>query len=167
MVKLGAECAGSAHRGIDCGNKEASKLMLNGNWPEVHLDIFLGMGLGIRATRGILKGAIIGPYYGRAKEMPRRRSRKGHHYLVEMDNGIVLDASREGSFMRYVNTSCAPNARLVQRSIEGRDELFYVSMASILPGEDITTSYGDRTWNGVCRCGKTGCRGSISTHSHE
>eukprot|EP00961_Rhodomonas_salina_P023704 318488-Rhodomonas_salina.1 len=122
---MGAECASSAHREIDCGNKEATKLKRNGKWPKVHLDIFPGMGLGLRATLPIAKGSIIGPYYGRAKEMPKRRSRRGHHYLVEMDNGIILDASREGSLMRYVNTSCNPNASLVQRAIRGRDELFY------------------------------------------
>ena len=167
MVKMGAECAGSAHRDLDCGNKEVVKLKKSGNWPEVHLDIFPGMGLGLRATRGIREGLFVGPYFGRAKNMPKQRSRKGHHYLVEMDNGIILDAAREGSLMRYVNTSCDPNVRLVQRSIEGMDELFYVSMRVIAAGEDITTSYGDKTWNGVCRCGKLGCLGSIGNHSHE
>eukprot|EP00961_Rhodomonas_salina_P221819 2999530-Rhodomonas_salina.1 len=66
-----------------------------------------------------------------------------------MDNGIILDAVREGSLMCYVNTSCDPNVSLVQQSIEGMDELFYVSMCEIAAGEDITTSYGDKTWNGA------------------
>eukprot|EP00961_Rhodomonas_salina_P053397 716208-Rhodomonas_salina.2 len=116
------------------------------------------MGLGLRATLLIAKGSIIGPYYGRAKEIPKRRSRKGHHYLVEMDNGIILDASREGSLMQYVNMSCNPNAHLVQQAIRGRDELFYESVRNIGKGEDITTSYGDRTWNGE---GSSQVRGAV------
>ena len=167
MVKMGADCARSAHREMDCGNKEFSKVKKSGKWPAVQLDVFPGMGLGLRAASNIGQGTIVGPYYGRAKRMPKRRSRNGHHYLVEMDNGVILDAAREGSLMRYVNTSCDPNVRLVQRCIEGSDELFYISLREIKRGEDITTSYGDKTWQGKCRCGKPGCLGSISCHSHE
>eukprot|EP00961_Rhodomonas_salina_P186779 2521655-Rhodomonas_salina.1 len=84
---MGAECAGSAHRLQDCGNKEVGKLKRDCGWPSVHLDIFPGMGLRLRATNNISANTIIGPYYGRAKTMPKRLSRKGHHYLVEMEGG--------------------------------------------------------------------------------
>ena len=167
LVKMGAECAGSAHLEQDCGNKEISKLKRRDEWPAVHLDIFPGMGLGLRATARIATGTFVGPYYGRAKTMPKRLSRKGHHYLVDMEGGVVIDAAREGTLMRYVNSSCDPNVRLSERVIEGRAELFYLSSKPIEPGDDITTSYGDSAWCGVCLCRKPGCVGSISGRSHE
>eukprot|EP00961_Rhodomonas_salina_P206267 2784317-Rhodomonas_salina.1 len=99
--------------------------------------------------------------------MPKRAARKGHHYLADMEGGVVLDASREGSLMCYVNSSCDPNALFVERVIDGRAALFYVSTRFIKAGEDITTAYRDGTWKGVCRCRKPGCLGSISCHTHD
>eukprot|EP00961_Rhodomonas_salina_P110830 1491467-Rhodomonas_salina.1 len=167
MVKASAECAGSSHLGKDCGNKEVGKMKKKGNWPSVHLDVFPGMGLGLRATKYIAAGEVVGPYYGRVKSMPKRQSRRGHHYLVDMDNEVILDASREGSLMRYVNSSCEPNVRFIEKIVEGSAELFYVSLRAIVAGEDITTAYGDGLWNGKCLCRKPGCLGSISKHKHE
>eukprot|EP00961_Rhodomonas_salina_P058534 786514-Rhodomonas_salina.1 len=66
---MGAECAYLAHLKHDCGNKTIGKLKHNNSWPFVHLDIFLGLGL--RATKCIKANRIIGPYYGRAKTMPK------------------------------------------------------------------------------------------------
>eukprot|EP00961_Rhodomonas_salina_P196807 2656586-Rhodomonas_salina.1 len=140
---MGSECSSSSHKGRDCGNKEVSKLKRNNGWPAIHLDVFPGMGLGIRSTNNIAAGMIVGPYYGRAKHMQKRRSRLGHHYLVEMEREMVIDASREGSLMRYVNSSCDPNVRFVEKVIEGRSELFYISTRLIRMGEDITPAYGD------------------------
>eukprot|EP00961_Rhodomonas_salina_P285271 3854869-Rhodomonas_salina.1 len=145
---MGAECAGSAHREQDCGNKEIAKLKRSGDWPAVHLDIFPGMGLGLRSTANMADGTIVGPYYGRAKTKPKRLSRKGHHYLVEMERDVVIDAAREGTIMRYVNSSCDPNVKLVERTLEGRSELFYISSRPIKSGEDITAAYGDSAWIG-------------------
>lgn len=167
LVILGEECASSAHLKQDCGNKVIGNLKRKGQWPSVHLDIFLGMGLGLRATVSISSGKVVGPYYGRVKTMPKKLSRKGHHYLAEMDKGVILDAAREGTLMRYVNSSCDPNVQFVEKVIEGRAELFYVSTRQISAGEDITTAYGDGEWKGVCRCRKPKCRGSINAHSHE
>eukprot|EP00961_Rhodomonas_salina_P074713 1003557-Rhodomonas_salina.1 len=82
MVKASAECAGSSHLGKDCGNKEVGKMKKKGNWPAVHLDVFPGMGLGLRATKYIAAGEVVGPYYGRVQSMPKRQLRRGHNYLV-------------------------------------------------------------------------------------
>eukprot|EP00961_Rhodomonas_salina_P133823 1800725-Rhodomonas_salina.1 len=75
MVKVGAECAGSAHGERDCGNKRAGSLLKSGNWPKVELDVFPGMGLGVRAGVDIAEKAIVGAYLGRVKPLPKRRTK--------------------------------------------------------------------------------------------
>eukprot|EP00961_Rhodomonas_salina_P234009 3161983-Rhodomonas_salina.1 len=71
------------------------------------------MGLGLRAARDLVEGEIVGVYWGRAQKTISKRSlEKRHCYVVDYKDGVKLTAEKEGSLMRYVNSSCEPNVRL-------------------------------------------------------
>eukprot|EP00961_Rhodomonas_salina_P144736 1948698-Rhodomonas_salina.1 len=65
MGKVNAECAMWAHCGSNCGNKRIQRFLQNGAASPVFLDLFPGMGLGLRAIRNIVAGEILGVYWGR------------------------------------------------------------------------------------------------------
>jgi uncharacterized protein len=112
-------------------------------------------GLGLFATRPIKQGAYIATYRGRrltAEEADRREAR-GSKYLFKINKYWTIDGSSRWNVARYINHSCAPNAKPVGRN--GR--LVIVALRRIEPDEEITYDYGPdyRKYfreNGGCRC---------------
>eukprot|EP00961_Rhodomonas_salina_P293502 3933817-Rhodomonas_salina.1 len=119
MKKVNAECAAARPSGHtvsglgNCGNKRIQIFLRDGVESPVYLDSFVGVGLGLRAIRNIREDEVLGIYWGCVG--PQRKTRKltnGHSYVAEVGDGIWLDAAKEGSLMRYVNSSCNPNLRM-------------------------------------------------------
>ena len=86
-----------------------------------------------------------------------RATRSARIMIVEVSAKTAIDFSRSTDPMRYVNHSCAPNARLAIRG--GRVEFY--ALRAISPGDEITVDYGQTHHDGrlACRCGAAGCAG--------
>eukprot|EP00961_Rhodomonas_salina_P298425 3938070-Rhodomonas_salina.1 len=121
MRKVCAECAWSAHKELNCGNKRVQNFMRKGSSSPIELTFDQEIGIGVRASRQILRGEIIGIYWGRAMPAGQvRPNRNGHCYVVDFKDGVRLNAAKEGSLMRYVNSSCRPNLRLEEWDVLGQ-----------------------------------------------
>ena len=116
-------------------------------------------GLGLFATKPIKRGAYIATYRGPRisdKEADRREAR-GASYLFEVNSRWIIDGSPRWNLARYINHSCRPNAKPIERN--GR--LVFIALRRIEPGQEITSNYGRDYFdyilrNGGCRCSK--CR---------
>jgi SET domain-containing protein len=112
--------------------------------------VFAGDGLRARQKIGELTGTLITQQEARRRAMHTRRIA-----IVEFDDGIALDATKDKCF-RYVNHSCTPNTYM--RRIGHRVEFY--TLRVIEPGEELTCDYGESHHEGTlpCRCGSVRCR---------
>mmetsp|Transcript_67583 Transcript_67583/g.140876 ORF Transcript_67583/g.140876 Transcript_67583/m.140876 type:complete len:222 (+) Transcript_67583:313-978(+) len=96
--------------------------------------------------------------------MTRRKRgiiRRGHSYIMRFDKVWNVDAAEGGSLMRFVNTSCKPNAKIVRWYSGRKWHLVYVATRRIRAGEAIMVDYGDVGWEGECKCWEENCAGRI------
>jgi hypothetical protein len=130
-------------------------------------------GHGAFAIRKIRKGARITEYLGDRishREADRRYSQKqtdaDHTFLFIVDRGVVIDAGLNGNDARFINHSCNPNCESV---IDDR-RVFIEATRTIQPGEELSYDYQIGRDRGdppdvdeiyACRCGASGCRGSM------
>ena len=130
-------------------------------------------GTGVFALRRIAKGARIIEYLGERvshAEADRRYENKdvadNHTFLFIVDGRTVVDAGVGGNEARFINHSCAPNCETV---IEDR-RIFIDALRTIEPGEELSYDYQiqreaddppDIEQIFGCRCGATGCRGTM------
>lgn len=73
-------------------------------------------GYGVQTNSFIPKGAFVTEYLGEVISMQTCYERLEDHYkknlnyyLLATKNGFVIDATRKGNLMRFVNHSCEPN----------------------------------------------------------
>lgn len=107
-----------------------------------------------RKKIGSLGGTII------TKREARRRAKQLESIaIVELWNGMAIDASVNGNELRYINHSCKPNAYM--RTI-GYHVEFY-ALRDIQPGEELSCNYGETHHDGQkqCSCGQPGCIGFL------
>ncbi len=130
-------------------------------------------GLGVFATQPIARGTRIIEYLGErltADEVERRYAddtgEPGHTFLFRVSEDTYVDAARAGNDARFINHSCAPNCEA-----EVVDERVYITaLTDIEPGAELTYDYAlepedepPPSWESIyaCRCGATGCRGTV------
>jgi SET domain-containing protein len=75
--------------------------------------------------------------------------------IIQMGNGLAIDAARGGDATAFINHSCEPNAYM--RNAPGNKVLFF-ALRDIAAGEEITINYRDPEHPEVCRCGARKCR---------
>jgi SET domain-containing protein len=112
-------------------------------------------GLGMFATKPIMRGGYIATYRGRriSNKEADRRERLGAKYMFELNRRWTIDGSPRWNVARYINHSCRPNCKPVTR--KGR--IVIVAKRPIKPEEEITYHYGreylEYFINGSgCRC---------------
>ncbi|GAA4463357.1 SET domain-containing protein-lysine N-methyltransferase [Nemorincola caseinilytica] len=116
--------------------------------------VYTGAAIPARKKIGSLGGAVI------TKREARRRAKQLESIaIVELWNGMAIDASVNGNELRYINHSCRPNAYM--RTI-GYHVEFY-ALRDIAPGEELSCNYGETHHDGQkrCTCGAPGCVGYI------
>jgi len=130
-------------------------------------------GLGVFAAQRIRKGTRVIEYLGERVshvEADHRYEDKdasdNHTFLFIVDERTVIDAGVNGNEARFVNHACRPNCESV---IENR-RVFIDALRTIAPGEELTYDYQiqreaddppDIDTIFACRCGLTGCRGTM------
>jgi hypothetical protein len=114
-------------------------------------------GIGIFATRRIMRGQIVGHLLGKCTRRPRK-NRNGDIYAIEMDNGSFLVPSRPSPLWR-LNHSCSANAGVQTAAGSAR----VVALKTIRAGEEITCDYRPSLHNGQkqCNCGSAECSGKF------
>ena len=111
-------------------------------------------GLGLFATKPINRGGYIATYRGRriSTEEAERREARGARYMFTINNRWSIDGSPRWNLARYINHSCRPNAKPVERN----GGIVILASRRIEPGEEITYDYGreylDYFFKNDCRC---------------
>jgi len=89
-----------------------------------------------------------------------------HTMLFEVDDKIVIDATRHGNSARWINHSCSPNCEIEDED----DRIFIEARRDIRPGEELTYDYnlqlGEPHTKAAkrahrCFCGSRRCRGTM------
>ena len=145
------------------------------------MDVFLtsSKGWGVRAAENINQGTFIVEYAGEViseQEMSRRMEESKaqghpHFYMMEMSNGLIIDARLRGNVARLLNSSCSPNC-VTQKwrdALTGEIRVGIFAKRPILSGEELVYDYNfEHIMEGgvmkyACQCGAPKCRGSIET----
>jgi SET domain-containing protein len=132
-------------------------------------------GRGVFATRAIAKGDRIIEYTGEritheeaAERYDDERMRRHHTFVFTIDDELCIDAVKQGSDARYINHSCAPNAK----SVIDRRRIYIIATRDIRDGEEVLYDYWYSTDESYtvddlirlypCRCGASSCRGTLA-----
>jgi uncharacterized protein len=114
-------------------------------------------GLGLFATKPIKRTAYIATYRGPriSNEEADRREARGARYMFTLNSRWTIDGSPRRNVARYINHSCRPNAKPVERN----GGIVIVALHRIEPGEEITYDYGREYLkyffaNEGCRCAR-------------
>ena len=109
-----------------------------------------------RKKIGSLGGTVITK---RAARQKAKMLKNESIAIVELWNGMAIDASVNGNELRYINHSCGPNAFM---RVSGFHVEFY-ALRDIKPGEEITCNYGPTHHDGKvkCQCGSPDCIGFL------
>lgn len=136
-----------------------------------------GKGHGLFAAEDLRKQQFLREYVGELispEEFSRRSSDKKnpseHQYIMQLKNGVYLDASRKGSISRFINHSCEPNCFVEIWSVQGHLRVGIFSMCSIPAGTELTFDYKWRRSARPptrCCCGTEYCRGYLEIMSAE
>ncbi|OWZ07947.1 hypothetical protein PHMEG_00019591 [Phytophthora megakarya] len=120
---------------------------------------------GLVAKDFIPAGVVLGQYLGRFELIgaPTRAGRLNEGYRMRLKTRTTsnkymgIDALEEGGKLRLMNHACNPCARFDEVQTRTQLSVVAVTVRAILPGEQVTVSYGNELWF-VCRCGWEGCQ---------
>ena len=120
-------------------------------------------GEGVFAASAIRKGMYIGEFAGEIINDETRDARKRvgrGKYVMELDNGVFLDAMHVGTALRMCNHSCRPNCRAELWHVSSEPRIAIYCLRPIDEGEEITIMYGKEYDLGeLCFCDH--CRKNI------
>ena len=117
-----------------------------------------GGGYELVAKETIQKDKYIGQYVGIVKR--RENANRKSKYRMELEvNGTdyIIDAEEKGNWTRFMNHSHKPNCEDRILMVDGRREVWFVSLEDIPAGTPLTFDYswGDTEFpSGKCLCGQ-------------
>lgn len=134
-----------------------------------------GKGHGLFAAEDLRKQQFLREYVGELispDEFARRSTDKTnpseHQYIMQLKNGVYLDASRKGSISRFINHSCEPNCFVEIWTVQGHLRVGIFTMCNIPAGTELTFDYKWRRSSRPptrCFCGSEYCRGYLEIMS--
>lgn len=108
-------------------------------------------GLGVYAEEDIPAGAFVCEYTGEVLSDAQADDRVSK-YLIDAEDGWVIDGAGRENFARYINHRCRPNCEAVA---DGH-RVFIYTTRRIRPGEELGYNYGkgyvERYFHGECQC---------------
>ncbi len=137
-------------------------------------------GNGVFATDAIAKGERIVRYKGLLRTHDEVDAQyghideNGHTFLFTLNDDYVIDATKRGNVVKWINHSCSPNCEAVieedQDGDSRGDKVFIEALRDITAGEELTYNYGivlaerhtaklKKIWE--CRCGSPKCTGTM------
>lgn len=129
-------------------------------------------GRGVFALRALAAGERIFEYKGEvirwrtAIRQSRRRIDPGHTYLFGLSDGRVIDGTRGGNSVRWLNHACEANCE----AIEIGDRVFIHATTSVPEGAELFLDYqlavdapddAEVRLQYRCRCGSRRCCGTM------
>lgn len=119
-------------------------------------------GTGLFAAAMILPRNKIGSLSGvlvSSASLPKKFSKNASISIVELDNGISLDARKFKNDLCFINHSCNPNCYM---RIRGTEVEVY-SLRLIRKHAELTMDYGETHHEGKlqCRCDGPDCKGRL------
>ena len=88
-------------------------------------------------------------------------------YVMDVGQGLFLDAEKSGSEARYINHSCAPNCEAQKwQDDTGKTRIAIYTLCEVSAGAELTYDYQYVSHCGgsfKCLCGAASCRGQIGT----
>ena len=116
--------------------------------------LFTKVSLGKRQKIGEFTGERISKHEGR-----RRAKSQRWIAIVEINDRLAIDATKETSGFRFINHSCSPNTFM--RIIRERAEFY--TLGPIKAGTELTVDCHPSHHNGTlrCQCGSATCRGQL------
>ncbi|CAL8100040.1 unnamed protein product [Orchesella dallaii] len=152
---------------------------------EKYLEAFIPgpeeLGIGVRATREIRKGKIVGEYVGKLRSndefqerMKTKYANDKHFYGMkiqqkESNNGItipelVLDARKRANRTRWINhCSVRPNLKVEFWRKDGLPRVYFRALYNLPKGTELTYDYGMDDWNPEdCLCSNCSPNGNAT-----
>ena len=130
-------------------------------------------GRGLFANSTIVTGEYICEYKGTRvnwkdvlKQLPTDRSQPGHTFFFDVEEGIVIDGSKDGNSARWLNHACSPNCEAELSN----NRIFIYALRDISPDEELTLDYAlvvdgrhSRKLREEfrCHCSSPECRGTM------
>lgn len=130
-------------------------------------------GTGVFATRPIPRGTRIIEYAGEriswkeAQDLPPLDPDDPHHtFFFSLDDGQVINAAVRGNAARWINHSCDPNCKTIER----RGRVYIVALRDLKEGAELFYDYSlepaDRRTKALerlfaCHCKSADCRGTM------
>jgi len=143
----GAKCRARFRRRVLAASAAAVELRHTG-------DDRLGYGVFVRPGRTIRDGDWLGEYLGEV--MPKAALPNTSAYAFELQPATAaVDATRCGSWTRFVNHACQPNVEAITIAVGGRLGVLYRAVDDIGPGKELRVNYGPdyfRALGKLCVC---------------
>ncbi|KAI3643539.1 hypothetical protein MP228_013094 [Amoeboaphelidium protococcarum] len=161
------ECGKNCPLGDQCSNQRFKKKQF-----VKELQVFSSCdkrGFGLRTLTDIPKGSLIQEYMGEiiSNQECERRMHEDYKsakcfYFLDYQNGEVIDGTRKGSEVRFVNHSCDPNCHIEKWLVDGEIAVGLFAAKYIPAGTELTYDYNFHTFGAnrqSCLCGAQNCRG--------
>lgn len=125
-------------------------------------------GQGLEAAEFIEEGQFVIEYVGEVIShdtcMDRLDACEKNFYVIALDNGVYVDASKKGNIARFMNHSCDPNCRTEKWQVRGHWRVGIFALTDIEKGTELTFDYQFQRVGKEkqrCYCGAANCRGFL------
>ncbi|MBS4167603.1 SET domain-containing protein-lysine N-methyltransferase [Parachlamydia sp. AcF125] len=114
------------------------------------------IGYGVYTTQALPDQTVLGEYTGMIRTLCRKQPNpNGYcvHYPTRFFswNYTVIDASKGGNLLRFVNHSDTPNLTPLWVMDRRLLHLVFLTQTSILPNTQLTINYGEDYWDNRCK----------------
>ena len=158
------ECPPHCRRGKLCGNQRIRRKQ----WKKLSIIDTDDRGRGLKTDLPIKAGEFIVEYVGEAvskRSVVQAMARDPNMtmlYVMHLEGGTCIDASKRGGIARYINHSCDPNSVVDKWTVQNVTRLAIFAKRNIAKDEELTYKYG---WTAhgnkaltVCNCSAEICR---------
>ena len=110
-------------------------------------------GWGLRASDDISCGVFVGEYCGelidenecKARVRNQNLTQNYNFYFCVLDRDRVIDASKKGNHLRFINHSCEPNCQTQVWTVNGDQRVGVFALRDIEKNEELTFNYNLET----------------------
>ncbi|GLD93071.1 hypothetical protein PINS_up001663 [Pythium insidiosum] len=157
--------------GENCGNRALHQRI----YPRFERFHTAEKGWGLKVLEPVKAGQLVIEYVGEVINEEEKNRRLSEHarlnpedknmYIMELSNGVYIDARHKGSVSRFINHSCDPNCRLLKWNVRGVNRIAITAVKDIAAGEELSYDYQFHTSQAMewrCFCKAKGCRGTMA-----
>ncbi|KMZ64367.1 Histone-lysine N-methyltransferase [Zostera marina] len=135
-----------------------------------------GRGWGLIADEDIMTGQFIIEYCGEVISWDEAKKRSCIYeaeglkdaYIISLDAGESIDATRKGSLARFINHSCQSNCETRKWTVLGEVRVGIFAKQAISVGTELSYDYNFEWYGGAtvrCLCGALCCSGFLGAKS--